>query len=337
MKTTTARVAAGLLLAIAGLAGGAAPAAADQPTLFITSATEVTPDSAKFPLYRGTSRGREVWFIVLDSSDGKEAKRLGVNHSQKLANARNTAAVQQVQVDASGVIAFPATVDFSPVRRVTPGPQGFPPVDPTLPGAVGEEGYSPLIQLPNGVVLNAPHVRNASGQADKVLALDLQKFTVTMALTAGFQGGRAVRYLSTDASDPVVAALENVTFAPALAQAPRTGADGTDSSRAALAAFTNGQTGANNPERQGLRSAILDGLSPLNVLFWNPTQGRYSPLWDVHLAEWTATAVATGRNTRQTDFGEVENLAQHGVLTGPGGAPFAAIGVVVDCPIVIRD
>jgi hypothetical protein len=223
------------------------------------------------------------------------------------------------------VVQFPATVDFSFTRRVIPGPGGFPP-SVADPGAVGEIGYSPLIELPNGVILNAPHIANATGRAAKVRGLDVGTYTVRMELTRGFQGGRSVKYLSTDASDPAVAALENVTHAPALNAAPRAGGDGTDSARASLAAFVNGQTGAANPQRQGLNSALLDGLSPLNVLFWNPKQGRYSPLWDVFPAQWNATAAATG-----------QNLAQDGAITGPGGAPFASADFVVNCPIVSRD
>ncbi len=92
--------------------------------------------------------------------------------------------------------------------------------------------------------------------------------------TNGFQGGRAVRYVSTDASDEAAAALEDATYAPVLNAAPAPGADGTDVARTSLAAFVNGQTGAGNPDRQGLNSAIIDGLDPLNVLRWAPNQGR---------------------------------------------------------------
>ncbi len=152
--------------------------------------------------------------------------------------------------------------------------------------------------------------------------------------TNGFQGGKAVRYLSTESSNPVAATLENATLAPALDAAPFLDGDGTDSSRASLAAFVNGQTGANNPQRQGLNSALLDGLDPLNVLRWNPSQGRYSPLWDVHLTEWTAQAISTGQNLRQMDYGDILGLVSHGLVTGPGGASFAASGFIVNCPIV---
>ena len=221
----------------------------------------------------------------------------------------------------------------APVRSVTPGPTGFPPADFHV-GAEGEPGYSPYVQLPDGTILNAPIIANESGRADKVKVLDTTNGTVDYFETAGFSNGNAVLYLSTDASIPIAAALENVTYAPALNNVPTVGEDGTDQSRATLVAFVNGQTGANNPNRQGLSSAVLDGLAPLNLLRWTPNQGRYSPAWDVHLAAWSDNAIAHGNNTRQTDVGTVEGLVSKGVLTGPGGAKFGASGFVVNCPII---
>jgi hypothetical protein len=301
--------------------------------LFVRSAVEHPDLTVTLPLHQGTSRGRTVWYILLDSSSGDDADALGINESQKLANARGTGAVQRVTLS-GGVVDFPASVDFAFAQRtVVPGPTGFPPAA-AQSAAMGEDGYSPLIELPDGTVRNAPQVANDTGRAPKVVAIDLAARTVTLEETAGFQGGDAVRYLSTDSSHPVAAALENVTFAPALDQAPTVGGDGTDSARASLAAFVNGQTGAANPQRQGLNSAILDGLSPLNVLRWNPSQGRYSPLWDVHLAAWTARAIAAGQNLRQEDFGDVLGLASHGLVTAPDGGPFGASGFIVDCPII---
>ena len=94
--------------------------------------------------------------------------------------------------------------------------------------------------------------------------------------------------------------------------------------------------GPDNPQRQGIASALADGLDPLNVLAWMPNQGRYSPLWDVHLTEWTAAAKAAGQDLRQSRFADVEDLAEQGLVTGPEGVPFGPSGIVVVCPIVSR-
>jgi hypothetical protein len=309
------------LLAVTVLATFTAPPAlaAGTPAAkrqFVSTAVEMPGDVVQLPLHQGTSGGRTVDYVVLESSD----------RVQKLANARGTAAVQKVTVH-DGVLDFPATVDFSPQRTVVPGPTGFPP-DLATPGAVGEPGYSPLIELPDGTVLNAPQIANDTGRADKVVALDPTAETVLYRETNGESRTHAVRYASFDASNPVAAALENATYAPAVGDAPTLDGDGTDSARASLAAFVNGRTGADNPERQGLNSALLDGLDPLNVLRWLPQQGRYSPLWDVHLAAWTTTP------RRITQYDDVADLARAGDVTGPGGAPFGAAGFIVNCPII---
>jgi len=54
----------------------------------------------------------------------------------------------------------------------------------------------------------------------------------------------------------------------------------------------------------------------------------------VHLAACTTNAVAARTNVRQTDFGDVDSLAEHGQLSAPDGAPFGPSGVIVNCPIV---
>src|SRR6478752_7410305 len=293
-------------------------------TLFVRSAVEHGDGTVTLPLHRGRSHGQPVWYVILDASTSNAAATYGVNRSNKLANAKGTAAVQKV-TSAGGVLTFPATVDFSPDRVVVPGRTGFPPA---------AAGYPPLIELPHGTVLDAPQLANASGQADKVVSIDPAAQTVTYRETNGFSRNNPVRYVSTDSSDRGAAAIEDVTYAPSLNAAPFAGGDGTNSARTSLAAFVNGQTGAANPNRQGLNSALLDGLDPLNNLAWNPSQGRYSPLWDVFPAAWTAAAIAAHRNTLQTAFADLAKLADDSLVTGPGGAPFGPGGFIVVCPII---
>ncbi|MEA2385497.1 MAG: hypothetical protein QOH72_5468 [Solirubrobacteraceae bacterium] len=330
MKRTIPLLAA--CVALAAPAG--AMASGGGGTQFIPSAHENGGNTVTLPLHHGTSRGRDVWFVVLDANTSNAAQAWGANRSNKLANAAGTSAVQRVTVSRDGTIDFPASVDFSP-QRVVEAPNGFPPAR-FAAGAVGEPGYSPLIQLPDGTILNAPQIADGTAAsdvahvADKVVSIDRAHGTVVYKETDGFARGNPVKYVSTDATDPLAAALEDATLAPALDAAPFAGGDGTDSARATLVAFVNGATGASNPQRQGLNSAVVDGLDPLNVLAWTPNQGRYSPLWDVHLAAF-APGVAP---TRQTEVAKVLDLARNGTVTGPGGAPFGPAGFIVDCPIV---
>jgi hypothetical protein len=310
-------------------------------TLFVKSAVEHADGTVTLPLHRGTSHGQDVYYIITETSDGNLSDALGVNRSEKLANARGTSAVESVTV-ANGVVDFPATVDFTQ-PRILQAPNGFPP-SVFQPGAVGESGYSPLIQLPGGAIENAPQIardQNGDGKIDflteaanKVVAIDTANGTVTYRETDGFSGGKANKYISTESSDKLAATLEDATLAPALNAAPSAGDDSSHSSRATLVAFVNGQTGVNNPERQGLNSAVAGDGSPLNVLRWNPSQGRYSPLWDVNLARWSDQAVAAGQNIRQRDVGDIQGLADKGQITAPDRSRFSASGFVVNCPFI---
>lgn len=112
-------------------------------------------------------------------------------------------------------------------------------------------------------------------------------------------------------------------------------------SRESLSAFTNGQTGATNPERQGLNAAVLDGPPPLNILQEIPeptSQFDYSPMWDRHLATWTSAAVAAGLNVRQANFSDVLQQVTDGNVTGfPAGSTFGPSGFIVNCPVVSLD
>jgi hypothetical protein len=86
-----------LFLAMSFIGTIAAPltAHADGRTLFIGSAVENADGTATFPLYKGTSQGKDVWYMLLDSSDGKTAEAYRINRAQKLNNARGTTAYKK--------------------------------------------------------------------------------------------------------------------------------------------------------------------------------------------------------------------------------------------------
>jgi hypothetical protein len=324
MRTSTALAAMALTVSGTALVGPAAQADGGH-TVFVPSAVEHADHTVTLPVHQGRAGSGSFWYVVLDASSSSGAQRFGVNVSQKLANAPQRA-VQTGHFD-QGVLVVRAGVDFSPVRSVTAG----------IPGSTGEAGYTPLVRLPDGTVIDAPQIANATGRHDKVVSLSPSAGTVRLRETEGRSRGNVVHYVSTDASKAGPAALEGATLAPRLDQAPFPGGDGTDSARASLAAFVNGRTGADNPQRQGIASALADGLDPLNVLAWMPNQGRYSPLWDVHLTEWTPAAKAAGLDLRQSRFADVQDLADRGLVTGPGGSAFGPSDIVVVCPIISED
>ena len=298
-----------------------------------------TNDSVSLPLLRGhvgSVAGPWVEYVVLDSSRREDARARGTNFAPRLANAG--AGAQDVTL-VDGQVVFAAGVDFTPVHRVVPGPTAFPPAV-AEPGSVGAAGYSPLVRLPDGTVLNAPQVANASGDHDKLLSRSGSGAASRAVFdeSEGFYEGHTVYYVSFDASDPGIAALERSTYTPMLNSAPTPGSDGPTSARSGIAPFLNGQTGVDNPNRQGLSSALSGDGDPLNVLQSLPSRSsskaEYTPLWDVHATMWTAAAIAAGLNTVQSDFEDVQRLSADGLVTGPGGAAWGAIGVIVDCPVI---
>lgn len=334
------------LLAAALLATAASARSGARFKVLVESAIALdeAAGTVTLPLFRGTHDGADVWFIVTESSDREDARARGVNWSPKLANALGTAAVQNVTV-AGGVVQFQGTVDFSPARVVVPGPTGFPP-DTAAPGSVGDADYSPLITTGNGIVLNAPQVANGSGVLDRVVSIDFAGRRVTLALVPGFYHGKDILYISTEASDRGVAALERSTFAPNLNAAPGLGSnDPNTSARAAIVPIVNGATGVSNPERQGLQSALLGEGAPLNITEEHPNnRGEvplYSPLWDVHPAVWTDAAIAAGQRRRLDHHDDVARAVEDGLLVSGGAGPanpvlggLRAAGFIVNCPIM---
>jgi hypothetical protein len=328
------------------------------PTGFRESPPTSKP-TVTLPLRRGTAAGHLVYYAITDASDQTVARALGVNFVPKLANAAGSPTVQLSSSNDPASINVPAGVDFSPARVLVAGPTGFPP-SAAAPGAVGNPGYSPLVELPGGVVINAPQLgdgttTNAADKAhwaDKVESVDPVNNTLNYDITNGCYEDQSVHYVSFDSSIPAAAAIEDVTLAPALGNVPfqECGTNDINATtspfinpgcgRESLIAFINGQTGTDNVQRQGENAAILDQESPLNILEDVPNNGgqfNYSPMWDIHFLQWKASVPVANR-LRQTDFARAAALVPTQAQSiAPDGTPsntFQATGFIVNCPLI---
>ena len=286
--------------------------------------SEKTAKSATFPLLQGwTAKGEKTWYIITESSDYEDAKKLGVNFSPVMKYAIGTQAVQNVTMGNDGKIKFKGTVDFSPVRVLIQGsPKAFPPTT-FIPGAVGDADYSPLIVMPNKVVYNAPQLVNKSGVQDRVISVDYDAMTIKILVSDGYYDGKAKFYhLVTDASDPLPAAIENAIYAPRLKFLPQFGKNtlADKSVNRGFALVANGETGIDNPGRQGLASTIIDGgLEPINVFQQDPQNdnkesNNYSAMWDAHVLVWTDEAIAAGKRKPIKTLKAIEELLADGSI-----------------------
>jgi hypothetical protein len=105
----------------------------------------------------GSSELRNVWYIIIDTTDKGNADALGPNWSPKLNYAAMGARVAMLQNN-STLIFDNGTVDFSPNRTVTPGdmPNAFPP-KMANPRSVSDNNYSPLVRIENAGDLFITH------------------------------------------------------------------------------------------------------------------------------------------------------------------------------------
>ena len=311
--------------------------------LLNTGPIDTSHGTITIPLYLGHMvDGRNVWYILTDVGDPGVAAELGLNFSAKMtfmANAARTA-----NLDQNGDLVFNAgTVDFSPVRSITPGPPGaeFPPAS-FQPGEVGDANYSPYVVVQNGggVIYNAPIVAfNVGANAidfpsghvdyskvhDQVVAIDPLNMTVTLNLINGFSFGRPVWYISMDATIPLAAAIEHNTYAPLMAKLHLGDDDSFNSPIERIFIATNGaETGS-------------CGYRPNNTLGGIPTVALdYSPAWDANLYEWTQDTINKGYRGQLREEFQILTFVQDGLLTGPGGAKFGSAGFAINCPIVMR-
>jgi hypothetical protein len=332
------------LSALSTLAAGAGPL--PRSHVVISNATvDLTANTVRLPLHRGTAKGKTVWYIVTDASDQAAASKLGVLYAPLLAQAGPAVETVGGTIDA---LAFSGTVDFGPTRVFKADASGAPTA--AVPGSVGDAAYSPLVQLkPGGTVYNAPIV--AAGDAphdvaghtdtlDRVVAIetsDPAHATVMLALARGFTNEQPIAYISTDASEPGPAAIERSTFAPRLRKLAG-GAIPID-------VFFNGP-------HQGIPFAAFHGQlaadaspsnvatlgSPLNIQATFPAADNgasgYSPMWDVYALAWTQAALSDGKATVLRSQTAVNDAEKAGLVTTPDGKPVVRAGIFVNCPVV---
>jgi hypothetical protein len=250
---------------------------------------DLSKETVRLPLYKGSANGQTVWFVLLDASDQGIAHDLGVNFAPKLGNIGINCpeCVQTVTLDSptpdqnkfgQAVVNFQGAPDFSPMRVAQPGPTGFP-LASFQPGAVAGPGYSPFIRIAGSpTVYSAPIVATGDGPfdvdhhtntGDRVLGVHIAgpsapgQFAESWAdllFVKGFDAGQPILYISTDAGQPLTAVLERSTLVPALDKAAYNGGDDfLGSARERLFGFINGQTGADNKQAQGFVHLIQDG------------------------------------------------------------------------------
>lgn len=338
--------------------------------LLTAGALDLDAATITLPLYEGRmASGETVWYILTDTTDAANAAALGLNHSSKLffadgvTEGGTSPAVRDGYYANDAILVFEqGPVDFSPVRVVTPAaaPNEFPPAV-FEPGAEGPD-YSPLVKIANAGnhIYNAPMVAFGVDDDDldaycetevddvgRTMIHDGVKYicpsegTVTLELVPGFSFGRPVLYLSTDANNPLAAALEGAILAGGLTSIQVGGDDSAFSAVERIFGFANGPTnvveGESNPQRQGFLSALRGEGSPLNVLGGIPTIATdYSPLWDLNLGEWTQDAIGLGYRSRMTEEFAILGLVEQGFVTGLDGGPYGSTGIIINCPIVHR-
>ncbi len=306
-----------------------------QFTVTSALAVDTTNHTVTLPLHRGIQNGRTVWFIITDVSDARIAQKLGVNYAPSLAEL-GAPAIEKGTKNDDGTFTFDGAPSFEATRSYVASAGGFPPSS-AQPGSKADAEYSPFVTLTNsmqGVVFNAPVI--ARGEAptdvtthtdteDRVVAIDVQKMTVTLILARGFFNGRLVYYLSPDASDPVAASVERATYAPKIGRASA-------SAEIPIGVVVDGpQTGA---APQGLKYLTLQTPlgadaslanaaeigSPFNVLSGAPdlahpyADSSYTPLWNVMV-------VGAPQTKRLTSYAEIAALSK-------------PAGFVVNCPVI---
>lgn len=351
--TIAAAAIATCTLSVAALAQSPTSAASVEKRitkLFLTSGqVDLAREVIRLPLHRGRlSSGEIVWFVLTDVSDYDTSEKMGLTWAPSLSEAKDLASTRVAEIDEFNDFTFKSgRVDFSPVQALTAGktPNFFPP-QLARAGSVGDAHYSPLVRVTNrnDIVFNAPMIAFNIGPEkisfcdgnpdysvviDSVASICPDKGTVDLRLRFGFADGKHLRYLSFDANSEKSATLEASIFAPSESDILQSGA------AQIIYTVVNGKTGQNDPERQGLNSALSGEGPSLDILAdFKEISPGYSPMWDVQLAVWTKEAIQNKQRKLITDGDDLRAKSEAGLLVSPAGGPVRTIGNLVNCPVV---
>ncbi len=306
------------------------------------------------PIFRGVSPlAGDQYYIVTEASDFDVARRMGINYAPKLSDAIGSPGVQDVTM-VDGIIHFKSSVDFAHTYKVVPSlpPNYFPP-KVADPRGVADAGWSPIVVLPSGLVLNTQIVDNGSGEDVRVESIDIPHRMVTLSIVDGGQGGKEYFYhLVMDASAVLPSVLEKGIYTPLLAKIPAFGKSfpQDDSALLGFSPVLNGRTDEGSGQDQGFSTDLANDIDPINVFPYGPenddnaTTNNYSPLWDAHVSMWTAAAFKAGKVHRILSIDDQKKLIQEGYLTsayisppGPGNPLVGGLrpsDIIIDCPVV---
>jgi len=244
--------------------------------------------------------------------------------------------------------------------------RGFPPQEVSS-GAVAGAEWSSYVVLPGtDIVINAQIVANSSGIHDRIPHpdgnspaqeddlnnpnLSIARASVVMQLLDGWHDDKPYYFhIVTDTSDPAPAAIELGVFAPKLANLPTFG-EFPGGSMLPFSPTANGRTFDNGDGYgvQGLNAASLSDRQvqdPTNTFPIDPSDERYSPMWDAHITEFT---VPEADRPILRSFDQINDLLAQGILIpfrGNGNpSPLAnslsdrltATGAIINCPVITQ-
>jgi hypothetical protein len=334
--------------------------------------------TARFPLFQGwetlpSGDMREGYYIITEASDREFARQMGVIFSPRMADAIGSGGEQNSQWTSDGRLIFEGSVDFSLKRTLDSNSasgdgllEGFPPAQVTA-GAVADDNWSSYVVLPNSdIVINAQLMANSTGIHDRIPHPDgnspaqeddlnnpnlgADQAAVVLQLLDGWHENRPYYFhIVTDTSDPAPASIELGVYAPKLNNLPTFGVF-PGGSMLPFSPCANGRTFDNGDGFgvQGLNTAALSDRQvqdPTNTFPIDPSDERYSPMWDAHITEFT---IPEADRPILRSFDQINDLLADGTLIPFRGnlndSPLnnslsnslTATGAIINCPVITQ-